>query len=193
MLHGLKLYLLKHNADTGTGSGGGAASTAETQDTGESPQQATVAVDTEAIKTQAMTDLLTSLGVSSIDEAKNNLASWNEYQDGQKTELQKAQDNLTTANNSLAERDTTIANLQAQLAAAQMGVPADNTSDVITLAKGLVNEQTDINQAITKVLEKYPHFKGGGGNGVDKPSFMTQTQSQNETSEDAFRKALGLK
>lgn len=197
MLHGLRDNLIKHAPDTGTGAGGSDGTVIDnntgTEPVAPTPGQAqTDPIDTEAIKAQAINDLLANLGVASIDDAKANLASWNEYQEGQKTELQKIQDSLTVANNSLVERDATISNLQAQLAAAQMGVPADNTSDVIILAKGLVNEQVDINQAITTVLEKYPHFKGGGDNGVSKPNFVTQTQSQQETSEDAFRKALGL-
>lgn len=196
MLHGLRQNLIKHAPDTGAGTGGEVAA-ADTNigadDVQTATQTQTESVDAESIKAQAVNDLLTSLGVSSIEDAKTNLASWNEYQEGQKTELEKIQDSLTVANNSLAERDTTISNLQAQLAAAQMGVPADNAEDVITLAQGLVNEQTDINQAIASVLEKYPQFKGGGDNVGDKPNFVTQTQSQQETSEDAFRKALGLK
>ncbi|WP_050322619.1 hypothetical protein, partial [Streptococcus equi] len=181
-----------------TGAGGGAEVTSETNaEAGQveqtvSQQQADP-VDTEAIKSQAISELLGQLGVTSVEDAKANLASWNKYQEGQKTELQKIQDSLTVANNSLAERDTTIASLQAQLAAAHLGVPAENTSDVITLANSLVNEKTDINAAITTVLEKYPHFKGGYANVADKPNFVTQTQSQTETAEDAFAKALGLK
>ncbi|HEM4424783.1 hypothetical protein [Streptococcus suis] len=196
MLHGLKHRLFKLAPDTGAG--GGVEVTSDTngesgQDEQAASQQQVDLVDTEAIKSQAISELLGQLGVASVEDAQANLASWNEYQEGQKTELQKIQDNLTVANNSLAERDTTIASLQAQLAAAQLGVPAENTSDVITLAKSLVNEKTDINTAISTVLEKYPHFKGGGDNVVDKPNFVTQTQSQTETAEDAFAKALGLK
>lgn len=196
MLHGLKHRLFKLAPDTGAG--GGVEVTSDTngesgQDEQAASQQQVDLVDTEAIKSQAISELLGQLGVASVEDAQANLPSWNEYQEGQKTELQKIQDNLTVANNSLAERDTTIASLQAQLAAAQLGVPAENTSDVITLAKSLVNEKTDINTAISTVLEKYPHFKGGGDNVVDKPNFVTQTQSQTETAEDAFAKALGLK
>ncbi|ASB95821.1 phage protein [Streptococcus equi subsp. equi] len=195
MLHGLKHRLFKLAPDTGAG--GGAEVTSETNaEAGRveqtvSQQQADP-VDTEAIKNQAINEVLSQLGVSSVEDAKANLASWNEYQEGQKTEFQKIQDSLTVANNSLAERDTMIASLQAQLAAAQMGVPAENTSDVITLANSLVHDKTDINAAITTVLEKYPHFKGGDADVADKPNFVTQTQSQTETTEDAFFKALGL-
>ncbi|HFR3660814.1 TPA: hypothetical protein ACHVEN_001637 [Streptococcus suis] len=195
MLHGLKHRLFKLAPDTGAG--GGAEATSDTNvETGQVEQavsqQQVDLVDTETIKSQAISELLGQLGVASVEDAKANLASWNEYQEGQKTELQKIQDSLTVANNSLAERDTTIASLQAQLAAAQLGVPAENTSDVITLAKSLVNEKTDINTAISTVLEKYPHFKGGGDNVTEKPSFVTQTQSQVQTTEDAFLKALGI-
>lgn len=182
MLHGLKKHLFYFNADTG---GGGSA-------TGTTESETSQAMDVEVVKAQALSDLLGTLGVASIDEAKTNLSAWNEYQDGQKTELQKVQDSLTVANNTLAERDGTIANLQAKLTAAQLGVPADNTEDVVTLAKGLVSEQVDITQAIATVLDKYPHFKGGGSDAADKPSFVTETHSSKETTEDAFLQALGL-
>jgi hypothetical protein len=45
------------------------------------------------------------------------------------------------------------------ISAMQIGVHADYVSDVVTLAKTLVSEDVDMNQAIEKVVEKYPHFK----------------------------------
>ncbi|MCD3370909.1 hypothetical protein [Streptococcus equi] len=104
MLHGLKHRLFKLAPDTGAG--GGAEVTSETNaEAGQveqtvSQQQADP-VDTEAIKSQAINEVLRQLGVTSVEDAKANLASWNEYQEGQKTEFQKIQDSLTVANNSL--------------------------------------------------------------------------------------------
>lgn len=40
------------------------------------------------------------------------------------------------------------------------GVNADSVEDVVTLAKGMVNDEVTMDDAITKVIEKYPHFKG---------------------------------
>lgn len=191
-LHGLKTKLFKHSADPGTGVGGGEPAGVEPDKVTAAPVPAQEPIDVEAVKSQAVSDLLANLGVASIDEAKASLDSWKEYQDGQKSDLEKLQDNLATANQSLADRDETIAGLQAQLAAAQLGVPGENVADVITLAKGLVTDQVDINAAIATVLEKYPHFKGGGDLASDKPSFVVATQSQTTTTEDAFKKALGL-
>ncbi|WP_269757877.1 hypothetical protein [Thalassobacillus sp. C254] len=40
------------------------------------------------------------------------------------------------------------------------GVNADSVEDVVTLAKGMVNDEVTMDDAITKVIEKYHILKG---------------------------------
>lgn len=188
------------SADTGTG-GGSVAGDVEAVEKSYDDTILTTAdeapagsVNTEQIKNEAIAGVLQSLGVSSLDEAQAGLKAWADYQEGQKTELERLQSNFENSQKSIAERDGVIADLQAQLAASQLGVPADNVADVVTLANGLVGDNADVGQAIQAVLDKYPHFKIGGAVVEDgKPSFVAQTKQKQETTEDAFLKALGLK
>lgn len=108
---------------------------------------------------KAQEKLLKQLGVKDVKSAKDGLAEFKKLQDEQKTEAQKALD----ANKDLKETNETLSNenetLKAQLAALKQGTNSDSLDDVILLAKGYVNEDTDVDTAIEKVLEKYPHFK----------------------------------
>lgn len=190
-LHGLRTKLFRFSADTGQAGGGGVEAAEASEVVAEvDNKQAGSAID---YKAEAVAEVLAGLGVKTLDEAKAGLASWQEYQEGQKTALEKLQDSLSLANQSLADKDGAIADLQAQLAAAHLGVPADNTADVIVLAKGLLNDQTDISAAISQVLTKYPQFKGGDDLAGSKPSFVTETKAAaTTTTDEAFLKALGL-
>ncbi|MEN7359481.1 hypothetical protein ABC915_21930 [Bacillus licheniformis] len=106
-------------------------------------------------------NVLKQLGdFESLDDAKAALQKLKEIEDSQKTEAEKQADMLKQ----LEDTKTTLASenesLKAQNAAILAGVQKDAIEDVVTLAKPYVSDEVDINGAIEKVLEKYPHFKG---------------------------------
>jgi len=49
--------------------------------------------------------------------------------------------------------------LETKLLCYEQGVDKDSVDDVVALAKAYVNDDTDIEDAIEKVLKKYPQFK----------------------------------
>ncbi|MDL2235406.1 hypothetical protein LJC07_04530 [Christensenellaceae bacterium OttesenSCG-928-L17] len=84
------------------------------------------------------------------------LAAFKQWQDGQKSELQLAQEKA----GKVEEKDAEIDELKAQIEASKIGVAPEFAPDVILLAKQQQNYKDDRAAAIKAVLEKYPHFKG---------------------------------
>lgn len=117
--------------------------------------------------------LLKKLGVKDFKTAKEGLEKFNEYQDSQKTEAQKAADRAQQLEQENQTYKEQVETLQAKNAAFGMKVKPELVDDVIVLAKTMVNEETDISQAIEKVIEKHPYFKDAPivEENKDKPSF----------------------
>jgi len=84
--------------------------------------------------------------------------------------------------------------LKAQLSALKAGVQADSVEDVVVLARNYLSDDVDMDQAIQKVLEKYPHFKAQqqqDGQQPQKPMFSTgQHSKENQTELDKWLNAF---
>lgn len=112
--------------------------------------------------------LLARLGIKKGDlkTTKAALEEYRKLKDAEKTEKQKADERvqeLEETNNGLLTRAETA---EAKLTAFSKGANADSVDDVIVLAKNMLSadENMEIDDAIEKVLEKYPHFKGKSSN-----------------------------
>src|SRR5690554_5870431 len=137
---------------------------------------------------KAQEKLLKQLGIDDFDSAKEGLEKFREWQESQKSEAEKQAERLQkleTEYNSVSEEN---ASLKAQIAAMKSGVKTESVEDVVTLAKTLVDDDTDMNEAIKKVIEKYPHFAQEEKE-EQKPSFTTG-QHTKEGNLDAFAKTL---
>lgn len=109
---------------------------------------------------KAQEKLLKQLGIEDFENAKEGMKKFQEWQESQKTEAQKQQDqlqNLETNFKTVSEENTS---LKAQVSAMKAGVNAESLEDVVTLAKTMVSDEVSMDDAIAKVVEKYPHFKG---------------------------------
>ncbi|PIC65342.1 hypothetical protein CSV79_01595 [Sporosarcina sp. P13] len=133
--------------------------------------------------------MLKDLGIEDFKGAKEGLAKLKEFQDAQKTESERQAEALKefeTKNGTLSSENET---LKAQLSAMKAGVIAESIEDVVVLAKTMVNDETDMNAAIAKVVEKYPQFAKAAEQEPDpntppKPQFSNgqhQQQPQSET------------
>lgn len=136
---------------------------------------------------KAQEDLLRQLGIDDFESAKEGLQKFREWQDVQKSREEKQLEQFKKAEQQLAEFQTENAKLKAQIAALKAGVKSDSLEDVIVLANNLVDEDTSIDEAIQKVLTKYPQFKQttepAEGEGEKKPKFSSgnhQKQPQSE-------------
>lgn len=144
----------------------------------------------EEAKQQQEAALLKKLGVEDLDQLKQTVKGWNEYQESQKTEQEKTNEKLTAFETQLKEKDESLFNLQAENAAIKSGITEEkNLNAVITLAKTKVNDEIDITKAIEMVVEEFPHFKGvvEEPQGTPKPTFTTgQHQKQTPTLTQQF-------
>lgn len=142
---------------------------------------------------KATEKLLKDLGIDNFENAKEGMEKFKEWQESQQTEQEKQEKafkELETNNNTLSEEN---GDLKAQLSALRAGVKGDSVEDVVALANRLVDEDTDINAAITKVVEKYPQFsqEQPKDENEDKPTFSTgQHQKQQQTELDKWMSAF---
>lgn len=137
---------------------------------------------------KAQEKLLKKLGIEDFDNAKEGLKQFQEWKQNQMSEAEKKDEQLQTLEKSYNSTTEENASLKAQITAMKSGVNADYVGDVVTLAKGQVSDDVTIEDAIQKVVEKYPHFKGEVQE-EDKPSFSTG-KHQSEGPTDAFAKTL---
>lgn len=108
---------------------------------------------------KAQEKLFRELGVKDAKTAKEALTKFQEMQDSQKSEAQKAIDRAKALEEEKNGLSSKAQLLEAKLAAFTAGVKVDSLDDVIVLASNLTNDDTTMDEAIAKVLEKYPHFK----------------------------------
>jgi hypothetical protein len=142
----------------------------------------------EVKKTQEK--LLKQLGIEDFENAKEGLQKFREWQESQKTEAQKQAERLQQLEQQFNAVQQEKENLMAQLAAVKAGVHADYVEDVIVLAQRLVNEDTTIDDAIAKVIEKYPHFKEAPQQQDEPPKPQFSAGQHQKSSADDFIKAL---
>ena len=91
--------------------------------------------------------------------SKDELKAFREWKDSQKTAEQKAAEQLAevAAARDSAEREKS--RLEIKVSCLAKGVPADAADDVIALAERFIDDDTTIEKAVEKVLEKYPSFR----------------------------------
>ncbi len=146
-------------ADTGVGSGAdtGNDETTETKsDTKETTQE-------EKTFTQADVDKLIQERIAREKKnqlSKDELKAYNAWKESQKTEEEKKNEALTNAEKARLAAEEKATALEAKVTCLSKGVITTSVDDVVILAKAMVTEEVKIEQAIDKVLEKYPSFKG---------------------------------
>ncbi|MBJ8031450.1 hypothetical protein [Bacillus cereus group sp. N21] len=149
----------------------------------------------EEAKQKQEAAFLKKLGVENLDQLKQTVNDWNTHQESLKTEQDKINEKLTTYETQLKEKDESLFNSQAQIAALKLDIKEEkNLNAVITLAKTKVSEDVDIAKAIEMVVEEFPHFKDvvEEPQGAPKPTFsngqhQTKTPSLTEQFMAAFK------
>lgn len=137
--------------------------------------------------------MLKELGISDFKDAKEGLAKFKEWQDSQKTEQERQTERLKELEMNQESLTDENSVLKAQISAMKAGVIADYVTDVVTLAKTMVSDDMDMDTAISKVVEKYPHFAQVEVEKEEtpKPKFSTgQHQKQTTTEAEAWAAAF---
>lgn len=180
-------------ADNGAGSGadtGNDETTVTDSDTKETTQE-------EKTFTQADVDKLIQERIAREKKnqlSKEELKAYNEWKESQKTEEEKKNEALTNAEKArlAAEEKATV--LEAKVTCLSKGVVSDSVDDVVILAKAMVTEEVTIEQAIDKVLEKYPSFKGEQQQEENKGfKIGAGTEQTKNNVNDALARAFGNK
>lgn len=92
--------------------------------------------------------------------SKEELEEFKQWKDSQKTEEEKRTEALNNAEQARLAAEEKATALEAKVTCLTKGVTANSVDDVVILAKAMVNDELTMEQAIDKVLEKYPSFKG---------------------------------
>lgn len=91
---------------------------------------------------------------------KDELKAFHEWRDSQKTAEQKAADDIAAANSAKEAAEREKQALEIKVACLSKGVLPEAAEDVIALAARRADDNTSIEKAVDKVLEKYPAFLG---------------------------------
>lgn len=95
--------------------------------------------------------------------SKEELKAYQDWKDSQKSEEEKKAEAIANAEKAKTAAEERATALEAKVTCLSKGVVANSVDDVVVLAKAMVTEEVTIEQAIDKVLEKYPSFKGEQG------------------------------
>lgn len=118
--------------------------------------------------------LLKEVGIDHNGDYKSALKAFTEWQNNQKTELEKAQGTLTTAEKAKAEAEAKAALLERKFEAVGKGIPADKTDKYIKLAEAYMDDKIDFGKALELALKDFPIAeKGTPGAGGNPPPTST--------------------
>lgn len=127
--------------------------------------------------------------------SKEDLEAFNNWKESQKTEEEKKNEALTNAEKAKQAAEERANTLEAKVTCLSKGVLADSVDDVVILAKAMVSEEVTMDQAVDKVLEKYPSFKGVQQQEKNKGFIKigAGSEKQKENVNDALSRAFGNK
>lgn len=186
-------------ADDGAGNGGEGSETNPTDSDGEGEGKEETSPE-EKTFTQADVDKLIKERVARAKKgqpSKEELEAFNSWKESQKTEAEKQSEALTNAEKAKEAAEEKANTLEAKVTCLSKGVIADSVDDVVILAKALVSEEVTMEQAIDKVIKKYPSFKGEQqkNNEDESKGFKIGADSgkQKGNVDDALARAFGNK
>ncbi|AMN31752.1 hypothetical protein [Clostridium perfringens] len=191
---------MKLAQDDGAGNGGTGSETNSTDNSdGEGEGTKETNQKEEKTFTQADVDRLIKERLAREKKgqpSKEDLEAFNNWKESQKTEEEKKNEALTNAEKAKLAAEERANTLEAKVTCLSKGVLADSVDDVVILAKAMVSEEVTMDQAVDKVLEKYPSFKGAQQQDENKGFIKIgagDTGKQKENVNDALSRAFGNK
>lgn len=182
-------------ADTGA-NGGANTGNADTNEPKTDSKDTTQTTEEKAF-TQAEVDKMIKERLAREKKSqlsKEELDEYKAWKESQKTEEEKKNEALSNAEKARIAAEEKAAALEAKVAALSKGVISGSVDDVVILAKAMVTDGVTIEQAIDKVLEKYPNFKGEQKQEENKGfKIGAEGQKQKENSDNALAAIFGNK
>lgn len=128
--------------------------------------------------------------------SKEELEEFKQWKESQKTEEEKRTEELNNAEQARLAAEEKATALEAKVTCLTKGVTANSVDDVVILAKAMLTDDVTMEQAIDKVLEKYPSFKGEQQKQEqNKNGFIigANNTKQKVNPNDAIARAFGIK
>lgn len=126
--------------------------------------------------------------------SKEELEEYKKWKDSQKTESEKQSEALTKAEKAKLEAEERAILAETKVTCLSKGVNPKAVDDVVVLAKAKVSNDVNIEQAIDKVLEQYPHFKNEEQQEEQKGFKLGGKAGKDKVNQDAKLRAIfGLK
>lgn len=110
-------------------------------------------VDVEKVKGDAIEEYLKSLGVENSDSLQAIVKKAKEYEEANKTDLQKKDDALTATTKELVNEREARVIAEAKLSAIQLGAKPELVDDLVIVAKAKVTKDKDINAVIAEMKD----------------------------------------
>ena len=149
--------LLQVDGGTGTGGEGNSAGNAGDPEAGEGKGEEAKTF------TQEQIDKIVKERVARVKKdqpPKEEFEAFKQWQESQKTEEEKKNEALTNAEKARVAAEERALLAETKVTCLSKGVASTSVDDVVILAKAMLNDDLTMEQAIDKVLEKYPSFKG---------------------------------
>lgn len=176
------------------GTGSKTTETKEEKETTFTQEQMSKVAAAEAKK--ARDKVLKDLGIEDVTKGKEALKAYKESVDAQKTAAQLAVERAEALEKDKLAASNEVTTLKSQLAAMKADVKADSVEDVVVLASKYMDDETDIDAAIVKVLEKYPQFKRDEvvTDTKEKPNFLNTDHKTGDkpTDQDIWNKSFAV-
>lgn len=154
---------MKLAQDNGAGNGGEGSESNSTDDSDRGGEEAEEKTQDEKTFTQEEVNKMIKERVAREKKgqlSKEELKAYQDWKESQKTDEEKKNEALSNAEKAKQVAEERANTLEAKVTCLSKGVLADNVDDVVILAKAMVTDELTIEQAIDKVIEKYPSFKG---------------------------------
>ncbi len=190
-------------ADNGGGAGGAGGGSEEKLDTDkdqEDKEEKQEEKTEDKTFTQADVDKLVKDRIAREKKgqlSKEEIKAYQDWKESQKTEDEKKNEALTNAEKAKQAAEERATNLEAKVTCLSKGVGPTSVDDVVVLAKAMVTEEVTIEQAVDKVLEKYPHFKGGEQSNEEEQKGFKKIGSGGAkgkaNADEALKAAFGIK
>jgi len=145
-------------------------------------------IDTKTA-TELKRELSKELGINLFDVNAEEFAKFKEFQESQKTEQDKLQEQITALNDEKAQWQSKQLEYESKLEASKLGIPQDKIEDALKLAGGDVKE-------LANVIKKYPIFQSKDGisigiqdnNSYQQPTGNTEVEQYMASNPKIYKK-----
>lgn len=140
--------------------------------------QAMMAKEKKQGKNAGKNELMKELGIENLAEFKKNLEDFNKYQEDKKTESEKQNDKLNSANSDKTKAEQRAKVAEAKLDAIKNGVNPKYVDDVISIALNKVDDDNTLEDVIEGMKETHKFYFSDNDEGEDTKGTGTNPKNK---------------